>query len=132
MKRLFVQYLIDTGQLDPKNLHVLTDPSGESHEPIGRLALLHDCINPHDIDRVLEDQRASRELFGRIAVRLKILTPGQLHVLLIGQALRACTEMLEDLALGGQLPMETGARALAEFICTHGFPDNLLETDVAR
>src|SRR4051812_40456034 len=63
MKRVFAEYLISRGLIAGTSLEGIPDLNWNSSEPIGRLALLHNLLEPSSIDEVLERQRTARHLF---------------------------------------------------------------------
>src|SRR4051812_29957973 len=112
MKRVFAEYLISRGLIAGTSLEGIPDLNWNSSEPIGRLALLHNLLEPSSIDEVLERQRTARHLFGEVAVQMKLLRPEHLEVLLHGQGARSCIELIEDLALARLLDVQNGLNAL--------------------
>lgn len=125
MKHHFAQYLVSSGEIDPRALERVSEVTWEAREPIGRLALMHGLLDPNAIERVLEHQQRTREPFGQIAIQLGIMSRDQLCTLLNGQGARACVEMIEDLALGGAITIQHGLDALSRFITSDGFQEAL-------
>lgn len=133
MTSAFAEYLIATGRTTREQLSAAAPEGGISREPIGRLAMLHGLLSPSDIDEILSQQSAQECLFGEIAVRLGMLKREQLDILVRGQSIRACLELVEDLALAGAVDFASGLEAIKEYISgehyaqshAHGAPSTM-------
>ena len=125
MKSRFADYLIASGRIARRRLHEIAPREWVDHEPIGRLALIHGLLTAEDIEEILREQEADDCLFGEIAVRKGLLTPEQLDVLIRGQAMRACVELMEDMARAGEMDFEAGLDAIKAYISSPAFIDEL-------
>ncbi|GMU20826.1 MAG: hypothetical protein AMXMBFR13_09220 [Phycisphaerae bacterium] len=121
MKQAFAEHLVSTGRISRERLGTLAQSEWLDRESIGRLALLHGLLSGPDIDEILRHQHSEPAYFGEIAVRRGFLTPKQLLILCRGQAIRACLELVEDLALSGQIDLDTGLQAIADFVSRRDF-----------
>lgn len=125
MKRAFAEFLVASGHVAPEVMASLVDIDWENREPIGRLALLHGLLCGRDIDYILGEQSAKGGLFGEIAIRLGLLTERQLNILLTGQGLRGCAELVEDLAIAGAVESTSGIKAISTFITGAKFRERI-------
>lgn len=116
MKAAFVEYLVATKWVAPDRLELIPRSEWLHRESIGRLAMLHGLLSGMDVEEILRQQRNDDGWFGEIAVRMGMITREQLSVLFRGQAVRACLELVEDLALAGVLEFDAGLAAAQEFI----------------
>lgn len=121
MKREFASFLIEVGRIPGSAISSKPDHDFSNREPLGRLALLSGALCGRDIEYILKEQEANGGMFGKVALRLGLLTPHQLSVLLVGQCLRACVELVEDLAMEQQIDMMQGVRAITEFLSSNRF-----------
>lgn len=83
---------------------------------IGAVALRSGLLDLPKIERVLERQERTRELFGQAAVALGHLSQPQVERLLALQRLQAILEVGERLVLVGRLDLRRLAVLLAEFV----------------
>lgn len=116
MKAAFADYLVATGRVSSDRLELIPRSEWLHREAIGRLAMLHGLLSGVDVEEVLRHQRNNGQRFGEIAIRMGMLTREQLEVLFRGQSVRACLELIEDLALAGLLDFNAGLLAAAEFV----------------
>jgi len=121
MKAAFAEYLIVTGRVPRDRLELIPRSEWLYREPIGRLAMLHGLLSGVDVEEVLRLQKRDDQRFGEIAIRMGMLTREQLDVLFRGQSIRACLELIEDLALAGILDFNAGLTAVTEFISGYDF-----------
>jgi len=121
MKAAFAEYLIVTGRVPRDRLELIPRSEWLYREPIGRLAMLHGLLSGVDVEEVLRQQRHNDQRFGEIAIRMGMLTREQLDVLFRGQSIRACLELIEDLALAGILDFNAGLAAVNEFVGNYDF-----------
>lgn len=121
MKAELTDFLVSTGRIQREQLQLISREDWLSREPIGRLALLHGLLSAADIDEILNRQLTDHRLFGEIAIQLGMLTSEQLDILYKGQSVRACVELVEDLALAGILDFGEGLNAAMEFISNYDF-----------
>ncbi len=131
MKRAFADHLVTTDRLSSGQLTRIPHRQWLSRDPIGRLALMHGLLTGLDIDLLLREQSTEGGYFGEIAMRHGLLSRSQLEILLTGQAIRACLDLVEDLALADVLDIPTGLAALSEFTNLDEFTQSL-EPDAAR
>lgn len=131
MKRAFAEFLVETGRLPRTALAKIARGEWASGDPLGRLALQHNLLSGADIDRILQQQNLEGGYFGEIAQRLELLTRSQLDVLLVGQGVRGCVELVEHLALLKLMDISTGLTAIAEFAAQGSFQAHL-EPETAR
>lgn len=121
MKQAFADHLLTTGRISSESLNSMSYAGWLPHEPIGRLAVIHGLLTGNDVDAIMREQKLGRGSFGQIAKHLELLTENQIRFLLIGQAARACLELLEVLVLAETLSMASGLEAMAEFISQDKF-----------
>jgi hypothetical protein len=125
MKASFADYLVATGRVTPDRLELIPRSEWLHREPMGRLAMLHGLLSGVDVEEVLRHQRTNGQRFGEVAIRMGMITREQLEVLFRGQSLRACLELVEDLALAGILDFTTGLVAATEFISSFDLSSEL-------
>jgi hypothetical protein len=123
MKAAFADYLVATGRVSRDRLELIPRSEWLYREPIGRLAMFHGLLSGVDVEEVLRQQRNDDQLFGEIAIRMGMITREQLDVLFRGQSIRACLELIEDLALAGILDFSAGLSAVNEFVGGYGCAD---------
>ncbi|MEE8171077.1 MAG: hypothetical protein V3T70_11075 [Phycisphaerae bacterium] len=115
MNTPYFDYLRESGRLTEEQAaryrHV--HPSAETW--IGRLMVSHGLINMEQVNMILHRQDISGGLFGENAVALGLVTASHRDILLVAQELRRNVELLERLALSGDLPFAEGLAALREF-----------------
>jgi hypothetical protein len=121
VKSAFAEYLVATGRIERDRLELIPKSEWLYREPIGRLAMLHGLLSGVDVEEVLRQQRYNDQRFGEVAVRMGMITREQLDVLFRGQAIRACLELIEDLALAGALEFNAGLAAVNEFVSSREF-----------
>jgi hypothetical protein len=121
MKAEFAEHLIATGRVTRDRLDQIPRDEWLYREPIGRLVMLHGLLSGTDVEEILREQHTDDHLFGEIAIRLGMLTREQLDVLFRGQSIRACLELVEDLALSGIVGFNAGLEAVTEFISRYDF-----------
>jgi hypothetical protein len=121
MKAALTEYLITTGRLRRERLDSI--PPGEwlYHEPIGRLAIMHGLLSGTDVEEILRQTNTDERQFGETAVRLGMISREQLDVLRRGQSIRACLELIEDLALAGIIDFTAGLEAIKAFTASGDF-----------
>lgn len=120
----FAEYLIATGRVARDRISAMARSEWLLREPIGRLAMMHGLLEPADIDAVLRHQTADERRFGELAVSMGILSSTQLEILARGQALRACLELVEDLALADEMEYQAGMEAISEYMVSHDFAND--------
>lgn len=121
MKAAFAEYLVVTGRVERDRLELIPRSEWLHRESIGRLAMLHGLLSGVDVEEILRQQRTDDRRFGEIAIRLGMITREQLDVLFRGQSVRACLELIEDLALAGIMDFNLGLAAANEFIGGYDF-----------
>jgi hypothetical protein len=121
MKAAFADYLVSSGRVERDRLELIPRSEWLYREPIGRLAMLHGLLSGVDVEEILRHQHHGDQRFGEIAVRMGMLTWDQLGVLFRGQSMRACLELVEDLALAGILDFNAGIAAISEFVSSPEF-----------
>lgn len=121
MKQSFADYLVATGRISEERIDLIPHSQCVLHEPIARLALSHGLLTGREVDFILNRQKAERGYFGETAVQLGLMNERQLRVLLTGQAVHDCVELVEDLALFELMDMPAGLRALSEFTARDDF-----------
>ena len=124
MRSAFMEYLVSAGLVGREQVERVArrNPEGEY---VGQLAMLHGLLGGPEIEQILRAQQQERQLFGQLAVQMGLMDRHQLEVLLTGQAIRGCIEMLEDLALLKQIDMDDGLKAISSFISDNGSPDRV-------
>ncbi len=132
MKKTFLEYLLTTNRLKETKVNSVAAADTDAWEPLGRLALLHRIISPDDIDKILNRQKVGNEYFGQVAVQLNLMSEAQICVLLTGQAIRACVELMETLVLSEVLDLSAGLRALNEFLTQPDFIQRLMSQSHGR
>jgi hypothetical protein len=125
VKRVFLDFLVSTDRVRSEQIGSVAAAGTDAWEPIGRLALLHGIISPDDIDKILSLQKKGNEYFGQIAIQLGLITESQLALILTGQAVRACLELIETLVIGEVLDLPVGLSALTEFITQENFLERI-------
>lgn len=121
MKTEFAEHLITTERMTRERLEAIPRNEWMYREPIGRLAMMHGLLSGDDVEEILRHQHTDDRLFGEIAVQLGMINRHQLDVLVRGQSIRACLELVEDLALAGILEFKTGLEATIEFVSGYDF-----------
>ncbi len=115
MRREFADYLLAKGLIDEAALQRLADEGWNIRDPIGLVAYSHGLLPAESIDDILARQKDLDLRFGETAVRMGLLTSGQVEVLLMIQQYRAAMELAEGLALWGQADYDEVMRALHQF-----------------
>jgi hypothetical protein len=127
MKEAFAEYLVSSGKIPSDALRGFSRCDWLSRDQLGRLAMLHGLLGGPELQEILTRQEEDARPMGRIAVELGYLSEEQLHILLTGQAVRACLELLEDLALAGTITMAEGLDAIGEFVTGTSFCESAAE-----
>ena len=121
VKAEFAEYLVTTARVGRERIETIPRDERRSTEPLGRLAMLHGLLSGADVEEILRHRHIDDRLFGQTALRLGMMTQDQLDVLLRGQSIRACLELVEDLALAGALEFKSGLEAITEFVSNRDF-----------
>lgn len=125
MRSAFMDHLVNTGLVERELVEQAARKNPQA-EYVGQLALLHGVLGGAEIDKILSAQQQDRKMFGQLAMQMGLMDRRQLDVLLAGQALRGCIEILEDLALSQEIDINDGLRAISEFMSGKGFQEGVV------